>query len=1593
MASDKRPLAADSTTNISADPTNLPAASWTPRNCTVDSTPIVSADGATDGWLIREGVQNDLHSIGHYTSKTPDNLAYSVSAVVRKGPGATGRHVGLAVGSEQYSSGAWAQFDLEFGTVKGNGTWGNWTNSGTPSIRSLGNNWFEVKIENTVSNQDTSLFWRAEITSIDGNGTTAAFYPGDGASGVYVTDFCCYQNATAPVAPGVPTTSPPPPPAPPGSPPPAAPPPAAPPPTSGYTPAQLPGIVAWIDPSDQSTVTVTNGHLTALTEKIQGAPFHTNSDASALNYTTSGAPGGFPAADSPGTAEHMLWSDAAGPTGMSNIWWGTDGGYLAFVIRPRAQADRGYVLTKGRWWVTYNSFGDLDFITTWGGTWVGWKVNVAPNQTMIVEIEWSGDRAQNPTIRINGSAQSVISHADPVPAGTPLDDDSNQGIWLASSWTETGAVFNGFISTVILGNRIPAASDSQNLRSYLNDRFVLGLGASPPSSSSGPPVQLTGLAAFYDFSDATSVTLDGIYAATVVDKGSSSFSISEPAGTHNGLIFNPKGLNNAGALEGRETARRLATINGAPSQYNNIWSGGDGGYVAIVCRPRSGGITPPGWLVTKGRWWVNYNEFKVFDFVTTWFGTWVGWRTNAAWEFNGTAVVEVEWNGDLNTSPTIRINGSAQELVRHADPVAAGATLDDDSGDWLIVGNDEGNAHPFDGYIGAVVLGSRIPSSTESANLRQWALNRFVNNAAIPGPTPAPTAPPGTATEPKLGVFCGGFGNEQPYSDFTTWLGRQIDFAVVFAGRAGWSDFTGSVGWGKGQTPTTTHPVWWSQPIVADGGNLAAAANGDYDSYWDSVANDLANSPVRTIRLGWEMNGGWYPWGVNQVGSNTPEQYASAYRRFVDKFRQKASDWVFVWNPSFDQPTFEGSYPGDTYVDIIALDIYESTQYHPWDASTRWAHILDPGSGFAGLNWLVNFARAHNKPIAFPEYATNYNDGEFPKRMRYWMEQQGSTVVAQAWWNATDDFDGLLPDHATTQAAYYTAWGPNRIAWGSDLPAPPGPPPPPPAPPPVPPAFPPVPGAGPVPNPPEPPPWPGTHPSKKWQDLLADPQSEKTYLIEADYLDPDARDPANPDAPGIVYRLYLADRPYTTRPTDPDPNRFYDGRAINSFTFTRSLWSGNATIGGRTLPGYGAVTVANADGGLDFLAGCYLDGRASRILLGGPGFTYDELGTVFTGTMQGADFGDEELSFRLRSLDYVLDKPIQEVTYTGGGRFEGPDTMKGKKKPLLFGFCHHIEPVYLGIIDGFPTYQSNDGPISDIPNCYDMGMPLTRASGTNPAPGQYAVDTTVGIIRLGSQAVGRVTCDVAGALDSDGAWRVTAADIAAMIVTEIAPGTGINTAAISALNALNAGMVGYYTGTNDVTASQVVDAILDSIGAWWGYDRQGQFQVGRLDPPSDSPVMEFSPGETLTLQRRATVPPAWRVVLGYQRAWTVMTDNELASQVSDSLRLFVRDEWRTQEHTDNVTHIRSLLAEDVRFNALLDSATDADEECQRRLDIHKVQREVYVARFKTQPFYLELGQTVRVSDARFRLNTGKNFVIIGMTEDAAASTVELTLWG
>ena len=123
----------------------------------------------------------------------------------------------------------------------------------------------------------------------------------------------------------------------------------------------------------------------------------------------------------------------------------------------------------------------------------------------------------------------------------------------------------------------------------------------------------------------------------------------------------------------------------------------------------------------------------------------------------------------------------------------------------------------------------------------------------------------------------------------------------------------------RDHTPMVTWQLYksgWSGPTIS----LSDIAGGRYDSRLRDAADLAKGLPFKVmIRFGHEMNGDWYQWGGH------PSAYRAAWRHIVTVFRQEGAGNVkWVWSPNVDQGSypFAQYFPGDSWVDYVALDGY-----------------------------------------------------------------------------------------------------------------------------------------------------------------------------------------------------------------------------------------------------------------------------------------------------------------------------------------------------------------------------------------------------------------------------------------------------------------------------------------------------------------------------------------------------------------------------------------------------------------------------------------------------------------------------------------------
>ena len=132
-----------------------------------------------------------------------------------------------------------------------------------------------------------------------------------------------------------------------------------------------------------------------------------------------------------------------------------------------------------------------------------------------------------------------------------------------------------------------------------------------------------------------------------------------------------------------------------------------------------------------------------------------------------------------------------------------------------------------------------------------------------------------------------------------------------------------------------------------------------------------------------------------------------------------ASAWFGVRISGSTTPAL--SYPGDDVVDVIGLDAYHQPQWDPNGAVEAWTYMV---TRRYGLQWHLEFARTHRKPMAYPEWGVR-TDGfdTYIEHMAEWFRTSG--VLFQTYWDSDSSYPGALSggQYPATGAAFRAAFG------------------------------------------------------------------------------------------------------------------------------------------------------------------------------------------------------------------------------------------------------------------------------------------------------------------------------------------------------------------------------------------------------------------------------------------------------------------------------------------------------------------------------------------------------------------------------------------
>lgn len=484
-------------------------------------------------------------------------------------------------------------------------------------------------------------------------------------------------------------------------------------------------------------------------------------------------------------------------------------------------------------------------------------------------------------------------------------------------------------------------------------------------------------------------------------------------------------------------------------------------------------------------------------------------------------------------------------------------------------------------------------------------------------------------------------------------------------------------------------------------------------------------------------------------------------------------------------------------------------------------------------------------------------------------------------------------------------------------------------------------------------------------------------------------------------KFYFSDRGFTTGPTDAVlPNKHFAPRATAPLSVERSLPLAPGA-GSRVALQLGEIAFVNQDGAMDaFIRDYPIDGRSIEVKIGRRSFTYGQFETIFKGTARTRkQAGRPSVSFELRDAAWELDIPVQRNLYTGAGGLNGGADIAGKPKPLAFGAVANMTPPLVDAAN--LIYQVHDGPVNAVPAVYDKGAAFTAAGDVAditlaaPAAGTFVTQMSGGYIRLGAVPAGLVTCDVQGD-NSYGLYVERSTEIAYRLIRDRAgfADSRIDSVSFDLLRGQQPAQVGIYFGLEPVSLAAGLDTLFGGIGAWWGPNRLGSIECGRLDAPATTATAKFTTKDILDYALaplpEAVDPPLWRINVGGQPNWTVQ-DTDLAGSVSAARRVFLGQAYRYGSWSDINIPLTFLRAQDVAVPGLFANLADAAAEAVRLGNLWGKQRSLLRIRTKLQGYLRRLGETVNVDLPIAPLSGGRNAVVVGQAIDAAANEAVLDL--
>lgn len=336
----------------------------------------------------------------------------------------------------------------------------------------------------------------------------------------------------------------------------------------------------------------------------------------------------------------------------------------------------------------------------------------------------------------------------------------------------------------------------------------------------------------------------------------------------------------------------------------------------------------------------------------------------------------------------------------------------------------------------------------------KWLFVGLMMLASFLGAWPASASVPavGRSGLPwNAGVFTKGNASAASVTAFESWRGRPVDSILWFSTRRDWTDFDNDVPADVMAFPGIRVLALPTHPETLGWTGLEEVAAGVHNGKWQAIGAYLVrnglNSNRTVLRIGWESNGNWYAWSATSSGAHGDRRHTfkRAWINIVDSIRAGGATQVqFNWSVNKGNQADTdawGAYPGDAYVDILGLDIYDH-----WSPSFSEAQFDAEADKVPSLNDVAAYCLAHGKQMALDEWGVSHYDrgaggGDNPffiEQIWHWLNANADIIAYETTYDDQGAGDGpgndgqlhhsLSPPEGTQRnprasALYRQLWG------------------------------------------------------------------------------------------------------------------------------------------------------------------------------------------------------------------------------------------------------------------------------------------------------------------------------------------------------------------------------------------------------------------------------------------------------------------------------------------------------------------------------------------------------------------------------------------